>query len=296
MVAACNKFQEAEIPSYRPLLLILFIVLLVGCHYNYKLDDVAGIEPGAVEHNDKVISLASAVFTNVVAFGPIVLIQSGGKSFGPRELAGDLVEIRCRSNGQLDVSVNYVKSGLEDPCKYASWARASFRAVWELAGRPPVNELALYLIPAGMAFSIGRDSWGFGNHHSVAYLIQESEDGYKKPLVRIVAHELFHVWVGGNYPDRSREERAAVTIGKCAQLLVLGRVSRVRKPGLTLTSEQVQQVVGESEVARDSVGAKYGRNETRDLFSLLRTPIKAGTGRAHELVRLCKSRAHAFRE
>ena len=219
----------------------------------------------------------------------IRLIETYGQVGNGSAYTGKWQQQSYREKGGLRVVVHAAKFDDINGPRIAYLAALAFDTVSRIAGKPPVNEIELYLTPPNTSYAVRHRSWAIGPHHSVVYAITSQEGGYEDDVSRTVAHELFHTWVGNEQRSQLDNELGAATIENCAEMDAFGYAMQLDKSKVDATN--VERLVGDvAPAAKYTLAARYGSDTPLDSLFVDGT-IKRGTPGADALYALCKVRA-----
>lgn len=232
--------------------------------------------------------ISSSEGTLAWSFMGVHLLQTFGSINSGKPYKGRWSSVTLQPSRVLTVVVKRPLSAHFDGKGVANLVQSAYETVADMAGRPPIWRVEVYLVPNAYSYSVNHRSWSFGERHSVTYVIPEDLNGFTHTTVRTVAHELFHAWIGERQSSQLENELAAATIEYCAELRAFGSSSLLDKG--PINPSNIERLAGSSRALRTSLRARYLEDPKLDgLFA--GGEIKATEPQAGALELLCRQRA-----
>lgn len=232
--------------------------------------------------------LSSGEMTWVWSFAGLEILETGGSVNGPTTYEGKWKVAEFSTSPQITVELYETTKTNLDVQRIAQLVQSAFDTVSDIAGRPPVDKIELYLVPSEYSFSVAHRSWSFRGRHTVAYAIREDASSFEHTTVRDVSHELFHAWVGTRSSSPLNNEMGAATIENCAEMRALGAALLLDKS--VVKASNFSQLSATSHPLSTSMEARYQSDPALDdLF--INGQVRASDANAGKLEALCRARA-----
>lgn len=173
-------------------------------------------------------------------------------------------------------------------------ASVIYRYLQKVTGEmPPVKRVDIYLVPCGYDFNLVRKSFTIGVDARMSFAFSAgSRDGchlesmiLSRKIVRTLAHESMHTILNFHHPDQAKNEKAAITIESCAELITFGDTSFAKRVRLDAEADDQQDTP-----INVSLRAKYEDDEGLAQISSYGTLSAANVEGANKLFALCDER------
>lgn len=158
---------------------------------------------------------------------------------------------------------------------------------------PPVKRIDIYLVPCGHDFTLAKKSFTFGASARLSFAFSAGARdgcpldsmGLSREIVRTLAHETMHTILNFHRPDQALNERAAVTIESCAELIAFGDTTFAKRVRLDPAADGQQDAP-----INVSLRAKYEDDQKLAGISSY-GPLSASDAEgANKLFALCRER------
>jgi hypothetical protein len=197
--------------------------------------------------------------------------------------------------GQPDIRVFTSTSAASvDTDDLQSRTNAVYAYLGELTGEVlPVREISIYLVPCGYDYDHVRRSisTGAGLRMDFAFAVGDGDRCHQggtdisRKIVRTLAHESLHTVLNFHHPDQTLNERVAVTVESCAELVAFGDTSFAKRVALSKVDPE-----DPDSPLNVSLQAKYGDDRELEDVSAYGPVSVADKDRANRLLSLCATR------
>jgi hypothetical protein len=235
--------------------------------------------------------ISSSQSTLVWSIGPLELVETNGDIVGSEEYTKGFSKYSREFPDGLAVDIyspSFTPAQAPDAEQLADFTDSAFRTIIRMAGRPPVKQISIYVVPSGNSFHIKQKSWSVRKRHNTSYALTMDTPDIGRSLVRTVAHELFHTWVGIRQTSQENNELGAVTMENCAEIDAFASARQLDK---SIVNDSARQgLASQDSAAHFTLEARYGRDLDLDgMFS--NGVISKGDEGALLIENLCRVRA-----